>query len=244
MELTAPRFLLVAIPVFLLVLVTVPTASEAQRIVSFPSTTGQETKDFPRRKELLQALDFLEEYGRGREDGWNDGELDDGALYGDDEADVLYPDDANEIYPALDFAENLRQPDEVLLEDDIEVDDLPWMREDGRYDGQHLTEDQERLEDMLRNYDYEELLDIALEEEEIEEDEVLRDALEREEEEILDIVEEEMEDIAVDNILEDIWAEEELQEDAENQLKWLLQEEEENELREEAGKLYSEFHYF
>ncbi|XP_071798520.1 uncharacterized protein [Asterias amurensis] len=247
MELTAPRFLLAAIPAFLFVLVTTPSASEAQRIVSFPSITSEEetSKDFPRRKELLQALDFLEEYGRGRENDWNDGgelQRDDGAFYGDDDdqTDILYP-DANEIYPALDFADNLRQPDEVSVEEvDNEIDDFPWMGEDERYAGQELTEEQERLEDMLHNYDYEELLKIAEQEEEIEEDEALRDALEKEEEDILDVVEEEMEYIAVDNILEDIWAEEELQKDAEDQLKWLLQEEEEKEFRDEEDP----FEYF
>ena len=85
---------------------------------------------------------------------------------------------------------------------------------------------------------------IAEQEEEIEEDEALRDALEKEEEDILDVVEEEMEYIAVDNILEDIWAEEELQKDAEDQLKWLLQEEEEKEFRDEEGKVQHQRAFF
>ena len=224
MELTASRLLLAALPVLALFLVVVPTVSDAQRIVSFPSTAGHETREFPRRKELLQALDFLEEYGRGREDDRNGDSEFDGAIYGGSDRD-----DENAIDSDATGGDSERQPDnrihDVAFGEDNGADSLPWLGDDWSQAGEHQIKE-ERLEDMLPNYDYGELLRVALGELELEEEEAERDEVEREEEEITDIVEEEMEDIAVDNILDDLWAEEVLQEDAEDQLKWLLEEEE------------------
>ncbi|XP_038051101.1 protein Ycf2-like [Patiria miniata] len=225
MELTASRMILAALPVVAMCLVGgVPTASDAQRIVSFPSAAGYETisrdrarDQFPRREELLQALDFLESYERGiQQNDWNrDQDVGGGLLYGD--------------------------------EADNTLDIPPWLASYLLREAQGNQEDyppqEEEPEDLSLDLDDQELLEALLEEEEEEEEEAAEEeaveeayeeAMEREEQEaIADIVEQEMEDVAANDILDDIWAQEVLQEDAEKNLKWLLVEEEERLQREE-----------
>ncbi|XP_022107031.1 uncharacterized protein LOC110988097 isoform X1 [Acanthaster planci] len=256
MELTAFLLLLAAA----CLVGVMPTVTEAQKIVSLPSVAGygavereQVQGRFPRREELLQALDFLEEYERGKANDWNTDHDDSGALYaGDAEADA-FDLGGNAIYPEgldLDFGQETEMYPDYGPAEDNNVDISPWLANlllQGSPEDQEIyAAEVEQAEDLSE--DLEDLLEALLvAEAEVEAAEEIDEAVA---EETADIVEEEMEEMAVQNILDDIWAQEVLQEDAERELKWLLVEEEDRLEREqdqekaEDGEDPFKFEYF